>query len=78
MVVSISGNLIDGGIYHHDWNEETRPTVVSEHDEVAGGAWATIAPNRASRLACCLRAAGGCGGLEEAAGRRPARAEHPD
>ena len=32
---------------HH---KETRPTMVSKRDEVAEGAWAAIAPNRASRL----------------------------
>ena len=31
----VLGTLIDGDIYHCDWNEETRPTVVLKHDKVA-------------------------------------------
>ena len=35
MVDFAPGNLIDGGKFHRDRNEETRLTVVSEHNEVA-------------------------------------------
>ena len=43
-MVSIPETLVDEGIYHRDQNEETKPTVVSEVDGVAGNNRATIAP----------------------------------
>ena len=34
--IFVPKNFVDGGIYHRDRNEETIPTMVSEHDVVAG------------------------------------------
>ena len=65
----VPDTLIDGGIYYHDRNGETRPTVVSECDVTVGGKRATAAPaNRAIPLgfaATKIASSGGSGGWKE-------------
>ena len=63
MVFFISGTSIDGGIYRHDRNKETRPMMVLECDEAVGGDRIAIAlMDRAIRLGLAVRTTGGYGG----------------
>ena len=57
------GTPTGGGIYCRDQNEETRPTVVSEVDEVAGNGRAAVAlTDRAVKAQPCCPVNSGQGG----------------
>ncbi len=44
MVLVKPGTPIGEGIYHCDWNLETKPTVVSKVVGMARNGWAAVAP----------------------------------
>ena len=44
IVILIPRTPIGGGIYCHDQNAGTKPTIVSEATRVARSSWATVAP----------------------------------
>ena len=52
----VSGNIVNGGIYHHDMDKERRHTVVSVVGEEAGAGQTGVAPpNQAVRPGFLMR-----------------------